>query len=144
MLHAMSTTSSRGDALAAVLVAVATLAGVLAWAQLPDQMAIHFTASGTPDSHVSKLTGVLLVPAIMVVAYAAVRGAFLVDGPRDPRTATTTVVATLGLCAALQLFVVGWNLGYRLPSEVLLGGVALWAVGLVWYVRRREGAWVPS
>lgn len=140
----MPSSSTRRDALATGLIALATLAGVLAWPQLPEQVAIHFTAGGTPDSYVSKQTGVLLLPALMVVTYAVVRGAFFVDEPADPRTATATTVATLGLLAALQLFVVAWNLGYRLPSGVLLLGIGLWAVGLVWYVRRREGAWVPS
>jgi hypothetical protein len=48
------------------------------------------------------------------------------------------VVWTTALLAGVHLFVLGWNLGYRVPVVVVIAGSVLWAMALGGYVILRE------
>ncbi|MFN8386392.1 MAG: SdpI family protein [Anaerolineales bacterium] len=63
-----------------VLIAVATLAGVLLWNRLPDPMPAHWNSAGEIDGYMSKFWGVFLMPIIAV----ALLGLFLVIPRVDP------------------------------------------------------------
>lgn len=67
------------DLVALASLALAALAGVALWSQLPAEMAVHFDASGTPDSYVSKRVDVLLAPVFVATA-AFVAYAFYREG----------------------------------------------------------------
>ncbi|HNQ95896.1 MAG TPA: SdpI family protein [Anaerolineales bacterium] len=63
-----------------ILIAVATLAGVLLWNRLPDPMPSHWNAAGEVDDYMPKFWGVFLMPIVTV----ALLGLFLVIPRIDP------------------------------------------------------------
>lgn len=63
-----------------VLIAVATLAGVLLWNRLPDPMPAHWNSAGEIDGYMSKFWGVFLMPIITI----ALLGLFLIIPRIDP------------------------------------------------------------
>jgi len=120
------------------LVALAALAGVAVWPRLPAEMAIHFSASGTPDNYVPKAVGVALVPAIMLATLLVIEGAMRVDPPADSRTVDAVTVATMAFVAAVHGLVLAWNLGYAVDFGLVLVGTLLWAGAVCAYAIRRE------
>ncbi len=120
------------------LVVGSTAVGLLVWPRLPAEMAIHFSATGTPDNYVSKPIAVFLLPAIMLGTLAFLAGAFRVDPPDDPNVASVTTLSTMGLLTAVHILVLAWNLGYPVPFDLVTLGILLWAAVLVGYVVIRE------
>ncbi|MBX0287195.1 DUF1648 domain-containing protein [Haloarcula salinisoli] len=129
---------ARSDGLAAGIVALAALAGIALWPQLPAEVAIHVSASGTPDTYVPKAVGVLLVPAIMIATLLVLRVALYVDPPSNPRTGPVAVLATMGFLAAVHLLVLVWNAGYPVPLDGLLVGSIVFGALLCGYAIWRE------
>ncbi|MCC6986211.1 MAG: DUF1648 domain-containing protein, partial [Anaerolineales bacterium] len=62
------------------LVAIALVAGVVLWRQLPDQMASHWNANDEVDGYMSKSKGVFLMPLITL----GMLGLFLALPSMDP------------------------------------------------------------
>ena len=54
----MAVPLNRADLVAYGAIGLAVLGGLLFWARLPAEMAIHFDATSTPDNYVSKPVGV--------------------------------------------------------------------------------------
>ncbi len=133
------TSWSRSDGLAAGIVALVALAGAALWPRLPAEVAIHFSASGTPDNYVPKAVGVTLLPAVMALTLLVMRAAMRFDPPDDPRVGPVTIVATMGFLGGLQILVLGWNLGYPVPFDLVFVGSLLWAAAICGYTIRREG-----
>ncbi|MFW6320476.1 MAG: DUF1648 domain-containing protein [Halohasta sp.] len=123
------------------LVVLTAAAGVALWPRLPAEMAIHFSATGTPDNSVSKPLAVFLMPAIMLGTLAVLAGALRVDPPEDPHIPAVTAVSTMGFMAAIQGLVLAWNLGYPVPFDLVIGGAVLWVLALTGYVTARERGW---
>lgn len=130
---------SRSMVLSGGLIALAVLVSVTLWPRLPADVAIHFSATGTPDSYVSKPIGVALLPVVMVLTLGVMRWAMRHDPPADPQVPAVVTVATMGLLAALHVLVLGWNLGYPVPYDLVLVGSLVWAAGLCGYAVHREG-----
>jgi len=130
---------SRSDGLAAGIVALSALVSLALWPRLPAEMAIHFSASGTPDTYVSRAVGVALLPAVMAVTLLILHAAMRFDPPADPRVGRAATVATMGFLGGLQLLVLGWNLGYPVPFDFVFVGSLLWAAAICGYAIRREG-----
>lgn len=129
----MSLERSRSDIVNAVIIALTALAGVALWTQLPAAVAIHFSASGTPDNYVSKPVGVALMPSLMFVTLLVLKGAFRFDPPESPKVAATVTVATISFMSAIHGLVLAWNLGHPVPFDLVLVGSLLWAILLVVY-----------
>ena len=104
-------------------------------------MAIHFSATGTPDNYVSKPTAVFLLPAIMLGTVAFLAGALRVDPPDDPHIASVTAVSTMGFMAAIHGLVLAWNLGYPVPFDLVIVGSLVWGIALTGYVAAQERGW---
>jgi uncharacterized membrane protein len=123
------------DAIAYALLAGAVLAGLALWPALPDRMAIHFDAGGTPDNVVTKPLAVVLAPVVGVAAVLVTRYAptWANTGPASPRVETAAVLFVAGVVASLQGFVYAWNLGYRLDATVVVVPVLAAAALLVGY-----------
>ena len=134
----MSPSWSRSDGLAAGIVGLSALAGVALWPQLPAQVAIHFSASGTPDNYVSKAVGVVLLPAIMLSTLLILRVALHVAPPSHPRTGPVAVLATTGFLGAVHVLVLAWNVGYPVSLDGLLVGTLVFVAMLVGYTLWRE------
>ena len=135
----MSRSWSRTDSLAASLVALAALAGVALWPQLPAEVAIHFSATGTPDSYVPKAIGVALLPALMLVTLFVLKVALAADPPEHPRTGPVVVLSTTAFLGVLHVLVLAWNAGYEVPLGGLLVGALLLGALLVGYTLWRKG-----
>ena len=113
-----------------VLLLIAGGFSIWAYPQLPAQVATHFDLDGTPNGWSSRLTAVLLVPALAVLLV----GLFTVIPRIDPRRANYALFtptywsilnAVLVLLAAIHLLVLGKAIGW----EVDLGRVAGVGVG---------------
>jgi uncharacterized membrane protein len=129
---------SHRETVSRALVAVSLCAGLLSWPVLPAEMAIHFSATGTPDSYAPTPVGVLLIPATMSLTLVVLEKTTEVDPPDDEHRITVVVIATMGLVTALQLLVLAWNFGVPIRFDVVLVGVLCWGTGLVGYVVLRD------
>jgi uncharacterized membrane protein len=120
--------------LPAVLI-LATLAfSIAVYRRLPEQMVIHWNASGEPDGYGSRAFGAFLLPAVLVGLWG-----LLVALPKvDPRSANIEkfrdtydifVIAVVALLSVLHVGVVGSALGWPIPvgrlAPVSIGGLFL-------------------
>lgn len=101
-----------------IMIAVAVIAGLLLWDQLPEQMASHWNSNDQVDGYMSKFWGVFLMPLIILGMLAL----FLVVPGIDPLKAN--IVQFRGafnlfivLISAFMLYMHGltlaWSLGYQ-------------------------------
>jgi uncharacterized membrane protein len=100
------------------LIALAVMAGVLLWNQLPDQMASHWGANDQVNGYISKFWGVFLMPLITLGMLAL----FLVVPSIDPLKANIAQFREsfnlfIVLIVAFMLYIHGltldWNLGHQ-------------------------------
>ncbi|GGK55785.1 DUF1648 domain-containing protein [Haloarcula sebkhae] len=129
----MTRRQSHADIASGVVIGLTALAGLTVWSRLPAEIAIHFSASGTPDTYVSKPVGVVLMPALMFATLLVLKGAFRYDPPDVPQVAATITVATMAFMGAVHGLVLAWNLGYPVPFDLVLIGSLVWAVLIVGY-----------
>ncbi|EMA20128.1 DUF1648 domain-containing protein [Haloarcula argentinensis] len=134
----MARQPDRADIVSGVIVGLTTMAGLTVWSHLPAEVAIHFSASGTPDTYVSKPVGVALMPALMLATLLVLKGAFRFDPPDVPQVAATITVATMAFMSAVHGLVLAWNLGYPVSFDLVLVGSFAWAVLIVGYAVREE------
>lgn len=120
------------------LILLSAVAGFALVPKLPAEMAIHFSAAGTPDNYVPSPVGVAVIPVTMAVTYGVLRGAARIDQPDDRRTYAVTVVATMLFLAGLQAFLLAWNPGDPVPAGTPLVGAAVFAAGVLGYSRWRR------
>ncbi|MGB9952201.1 DUF1648 domain-containing protein [Haloarcula marismortui] len=134
----MARRQSRADIVSGAIIALTAMAGVAVWSRLPAEVAVHFSASGTPDNYVSKPVGVVLMPALMLGTLIVLKGAFRYDPPDVPQVAATVTVATMAFMGAIHGLVLAWNLGYQVPFDLVLVGSLVWAVLIVGYAVKME------
>lgn len=100
-----------------VLIAGATVAGLLLWNQLPEQMASHWNINDQVDGYMSKFWGVFMMPLITLGLFLL----FLIIPNIDPLKANIAKFREafnlfLVLFAAFMLYIHGltlaWNLGH--------------------------------
>ena len=135
----MSLDWSRSDSLALGISALASLFGIALWPQLPAEVAVHFSGSGTPDNYVPKAVGVALLPAIMLATLLVLNVSTAVDPPSNPQTGPVITVATTAFLGAVHVAVLAWNAGYPVPLDGLLVGSLVFGALLVGYTLWREG-----
>jgi uncharacterized membrane protein len=116
-----------------ILIVAATLAGLLFWNQLPEQMASHWNVNDQVDGYISKLWGVLMMPLLTLGIFLL----FLVIPAIDPLKANIakfreTFNLFVLLFVAFMLYIHGltlaWNLGY---SNFKMSTSMLPAIGLL-------------
>ena len=134
----MARRQSRTDIANGVIIGLTALAGLTVWSRLPAEIAIHFSASGTPDTYVSKPVGVVLMPALMLATLLVLKGAFRYDPPDVPQVAATITITTMAFMGAVHGLLLVWNLGYPVPFDLVLVGSLVWAVLIVGYAVREE------
>ena len=121
----------RADRIAVGLVAVAALAGLLAWPSLPDQVAIHWSG-GSPDRYVAKPLAVLGLPALGAAAVAFTRLA--PDSLTNTPGGDDATVLFLGVVFVwVQGVVILWNMGWQFNVGVAVAPVLVLAGLLVAY-----------
>lgn len=117
------------DALSVALLVGSAVVGLLLLPSLPGRFAVHF-GGGEPDSFVSPLVGVLLLPAIGLGAVLFARGVSSVAGSEDVPPAFGLLLSAF--LAYVQGVVLAWNLGYPVDVglAVLPGVLVLLVAGL--------------
>ena len=116
-----------------IMIAAATLAGLLLWNRLPDQMASHWNLSDQVDGYMPKFWGVVMLPLITLGMFLL----FLVIPSVDPLKANIAqfrevfnlfVVFIVGFMSYLYGLTLAWNLGY---TGFRMSGAMLPAIGLL-------------
>ena len=110
-----------------LLVLAASLAfGLWAWGRLPAEVATHWNLSGEPDGWSSRTTGVLLTPgiglglALLLTVFPRIdprRESYALHGP----TYWTVANASLVFLGAVHAAMIGYNLGWPLRMDMLVG-----------------------
>ena len=116
-----------------ILIAAATLAGLLLWNRLPDQMASHWNINDQVDGYMPKFWGVFLLPFLTLGMFVL----FLLIPSIDPLKANIAqfreafnlfIVLIVGFMLYLYGLTLAWNLGY---NSFKMSGVMLPAIGLL-------------
>lgn len=126
--------STRTTTIVVLLMIVgATLAGLLLWNRLPDQMASHWNANDQVNGYMTKFWGVFILPLITLGMFVL----FLVIPAIDPLKANIVQFREafnlfIVLMVAFMVYIYGltlaWNLGY---TSFRMSGAMLPALGLL-------------
>jgi uncharacterized membrane protein len=126
----------RFDLIAVALLAIPAVAALLVWDALPAEMAIHWTAAGTPDNTASKPLATFGLPLFGAATVAFVR--LLPDSQTStPGGETVSILFVAVVFAWVEGLVLAWNLGYRFNVTLATLPVLVLAAGLVWYAVRK-------
>ena len=116
-----------------IMIAAATLAGLLLWSRLPDQVASHWNVNDQVDGYMSKFWGVFLLPLITLGMFLL----FLAVPSIDPMKANIAqfreafnlfIVLMVGFMLYLYGLTLAWNLG---STHFRMSGAMLPAIGLL-------------
>ena len=116
-----------------IMIAAATLVGLLLWNRLPDQMASHWNINDQVDGYASKFSGVFMLPLITLGMFVL----FLVVPSIDPMKANIAqfreafnlfIVLIVGFMIYLYGLTLAWSLGY---NNFKMSGAMLPAIGLL-------------
>jgi uncharacterized membrane protein len=116
-----------------IMIVAATLAGLLLWSRLPDQVASHWNVNDQVDGYMSKFWGVFLLPLITLGMFLL----FLAVPSIDPMKANIAqfreafnlfIVLMVGFMLYLYGLTLAWNLGY---THFRMSGAMLPAIGLL-------------
>jgi len=133
--------------LAITIITLATLAGLLLWNQLPDQMVSHWNINDQADGYSNKFWGVFLVPIISVGLFLL----FLVIPSIDPlkenvaqfrESFNVFTLLFLVFMAYIHGLMLTWNLGYtgfRMSAAMLPAlGLLFFFIGMMMSKARRN------
>lgn len=99
------------------LIAIAVVAGLLLWNQLPEQMASHWNANDEVDGYLSKFWGVFLMPLVALGLF----GLFMIVPNIDPHKANIAsfrqtfnlfILCMVGFLLYIHALTLAWSLGY--------------------------------
>jgi len=116
-----------------ILIAAATLAGILLWNRLPDQMASHWNVNDQVDGFMPRFWGVFLLPLITLGLFTL----FLVIPAIDPLKANIAqfreafnlfIVLMVGFMLYIHGLSLAWSLGY---TGFKMSSAMLPAIGLL-------------
>jgi uncharacterized membrane protein len=116
-----------------IMVAAATLAGLLLWNRLPDPMASHWNINDQVDGFMPKFWGVILLPLITLGVFVL----FIAVPSIDPLKANIAqfrdifnlfIVLIVGFMLYLYGLTLAWNLG---NTDFRMSGAMLPAIGLL-------------
>lgn len=116
-----------------ILILIATLAGILIWNKLPEQVASHWNENDQVNGYMSRFWGVFLMPIVTTGMLAL----FLVIPSIDPLKANVaqfreTFNVFIAMIIAFMIYIHGltlaWNLGY---TNFRMGSAMLPALGLL-------------
>lgn len=116
-----------------VMIAVATLAGVLLWNRLPDQMASHWNIDDQVNGYMSRFWGVFLLPLICLGIFVLFRLIPSID-PLKANIAqflgifNSFILLMIGFLLYLYGLTLAWNLGY---TNFQMSAAMLPAMGLL-------------
>jgi uncharacterized membrane protein len=130
-----------------VLIAIAVVAGILLWNQLPNPMASHWNANDEVDGYISKFWGVWLMPLVTLGMF----GLFLLVPVIDPLKANIAKFRGVFnlfilLIAAFMLYIHGltlaWNMGYEFKmSAAMLPFLGILFIFIGYMLRQAKRNW---
>lgn len=140
-------TLRRSDIAAALLILVSAGGAALVYPSLPEQFAVRFDTSGTPDSFCGKALGVAVIPVTAVGTYVLFRVLPCID-PRGGNIRAfqgaydAIMLLSLAFLAYIQGLLLAYNLGIEYPQNALVfGGVGLLFGGIGVLFTRAEPNW---
>jgi immunity protein, SdpI family len=119
-----------------ILIAAGTLAGLLLWNRLPDQVASHWDINDQVNGYMSKFWGVFMMPLVTLGMFLL----FLLIPNIDPLKANIAkfretfnlfIAFIIGFMIYVHVLTLLWNLGY---TNVGIGKAMLPAMGLLFIV----------
>lgn len=119
-----------------VLIIGATIAGLLLWNQLPDQMASHWNVNDQVDDYMPKFWGVFLMPLVTTAMFLL----FLVIPNIDPLKANIAqfretfnlfITVIVGFMVYIHILTLRWNLGY---TNLGISKAMLPAMGILFFI----------
>lgn len=99
--------------LTALLTLLPVAAGLLLWNKLPDQIAIHFAADGTPDNWASKLVAVVGLPLLVTAIHLLCIAMTAID-PKHKNHDARQLTLMLWICPMVSALVSVLMLGNAL------------------------------
>lgn len=113
--------SNRQRVVALLTFSISVGIGILFYSSLPEEIAIHWSVSGSPDNYAPKLIGVFILPAIIAFLGSLSYFLQLDDIDEDIFSLSHLVLMTI------QVLVVLYNIGYTsipiVPVSLFLGGL---------------------
>jgi uncharacterized membrane protein len=99
------------SSLAAVIVSIVT------YSRLPEEIAVHFGTSGTPDNYMNKPMGAFLLPVIIIgISFLLWIGVRLEKDENKRRRSEATIGTLMAIISlsmlAIHIFLIAYNLGY--------------------------------
>lgn len=127
------------------MIAIATLAGLLLWNQLPDQIASHWNIQDQVDGYLPKFWGVFMLPLIAL----GISVLFLVVPAIDPLKVNIAqfrevfnlfIVLIVGFMLYLYGLTLAWSLGYDTfkMSNALLPAIGLLFIFIGFMMRQAK------
>lgn len=124
-------------AIPAIAAIIGLAASLLFYAELPEQMAIHFNIKDEADNFAGKPMGAFLMPVIIMFLAAATNFSVKMESEESKRKRMAAANETInGIVAvmllAVHLFILAYNLGYDIRASFiapLLVGMLLIAIG---------------
>ncbi|RJP48487.1 MAG: SdpI family protein [Anaerolineaceae bacterium] len=130
-----------------ILIAIAVIAGLALWSQLPDPMASHWNENDQVDGYMSKFWGVWMMPLVTLGMF----GLFLLIPAIDPLKANIAKfrgVFNLFILSitAFMLYIHGltlaWNLGYEFRmSAAILPFMGILFIFIGYILRQAKRNW---
>ena len=126
----------------------ATMAGLLLWNRLPDQMASHWNVNDQVDGYMPKFWGVFLMPLITLGMFLL----FLVIPSIDPLKANIAkfrgvfnlfITFTIGFMVYIHALTLLWSLGYTSfgMSKAMLPAMGLLFILIGYLLRQAKRNW---
>lgn len=121
--------------LAVTIITLATLAGLLLWNQLPDQMVSHWNINDQADGVSDKLWGVFLFPIISVGIFLLLLAVPAIDPLKENvaqfrESFNAFILLILVFLAYVYGLTLAWNLGY---TGFRMSAAMLPALGLLFF-----------
>jgi immunity protein, SdpI family len=128
-----------------ILTAASLVMGLAVYGMLPDQVASHWNGQGEADGYSSALSGILLLPAIMIGTVVLIMFIPAIDPLKENIAAfredyNGMVVAMAGFMTYLHILTLLFNLGVDFKMNSLLapgmGGLFFWIGEMIGKARR--------
>lgn len=123
----------RGLVCSVLLCLLPTAAGLLFYDRLPEQVAIHFRADGTPDNFVPRAIAVFLLPVLLALLQIV---AYTVQAHDPRRQNVARVLSLMGkwVVPAIALFAQTATLWYAIVGEMDISMYVHLGIGLLFLV----------
>lgn len=119
----------------AILIFAAVLMGIVSYPYLPEEVPIHWNASGEPDNYASKAFALFFMPAVMLFVYLLISIVQIIDPRRKNIQKFGKNVDIINYIIMFVLLIVhGMTILYGLGREINMSVVAPGITGILFIV----------